>query len=207
MPLRNDSRQTPSVALGSVINPCILVALFGFSPKNLKLSSLRSAATVFSALIAARLLILLDWKSSHAPSHNNWVCDLMSCGFGTHFFPSFPQTALMYFYFNECLYVLMYLCICLSVCCMNWDQFHPLFFFFYFFFDPLYSVLRWLLIILPATHSSCHYCWSLHRNHWNLMLVTAFSHGQQKHLLRGTPNSHPFQTRGNNWKTTHMQTM
>lgn len=106
MPLRNDSRQPPSVALGSVINPCILVALFGFSPKNLKLSSLRSDASAFSTLIAARLLILLDWKSSNAPTHNNWVCDLMSCGFGTPFFPLFSSISV-----NVFLFLWMFICI------------------------------------------------------------------------------------------------
>ena len=185
LPLWNDSRQSLSVAPGSVINPCILVALFGFSPKDLNLSGLGSGASAFSTVIAARLLIPLDWKSSHAPTHNNWVCDSMICGFGTHFFPSAPQSVLMYFYFYECLYVLIDLFVCLRVVWIEINSTPPFIYFIYLFFGLLYSVLWWLLIILPATHSSCHYCWSVNYNHWNLMLVT-HSPTNSKHLSRHT---------------------
>lgn len=67
-----------SIALGSVINPCPLVALFGLSPKNTKLSSLHKSALAFSTLIA-RQLILLNWKFNHSRTHINWVRDLITC--------------------------------------------------------------------------------------------------------------------------------
>ena len=67
-----------SVALGSVINPCPLVALFGLSPKTANLSNLHNGALAFCTLIARRL-ILLNWKSSQPPTNIHWIRDLMSC--------------------------------------------------------------------------------------------------------------------------------
>lgn len=68
--------ETLSYVTGSRIVPNAVTAIFGVCPSPSPLSSSNKDVVAFTTLLARRL-ILLKWKSPHAPTHFQWVKDVL----------------------------------------------------------------------------------------------------------------------------------
>lgn len=68
--------KTLSEALGVMLEPCPLIAIFGVADETLGLNANQSDIIAFTSLLARRR-ILLVWKSSTSPSASVWLEDVM----------------------------------------------------------------------------------------------------------------------------------
>ena len=62
---------------GGTIDLCPVIAVFGVSPPEERLTGLQANAVAFTTLLARRL-ILRQWKSDKSPSFKQWVKEVLS---------------------------------------------------------------------------------------------------------------------------------